>query len=35
MDQFKFMIIKMEITPQEIIEKYNLKDKENEGWIYI
>ena len=35
MDQFEYMSLKIEIIPKEIIEQYNLKDKEYEGWIYI
>ena len=34
-DLFEYMRLKMEIFPKEIIEKYNLRDRDHEGWVYI
>ncbi len=32
----EFMRFKMKLIPDEIVEKYNLKDKvDDQGWIYV
>ena len=35
MERPEYMRLPIKIIPQEITEKYNLKDIENEGWIYV
>ena len=31
----EYMRLAMKVLPQEIIEQYNLKEKETDGWVYV
>ena len=35
MDHAQYMRLPIKITPQEIINKYNLNDIEEDGWVYV
>ena len=35
MKVFEYMYLPISIIPQEIIDKYNLRDLAEDGWVYI
>ena len=35
MERFDYMRLKMEDIPENVIEKYELKDKEEDGQVYV
>jgi len=34
MDLPEYMKLKLDLIPDEIIEKYNLREKQHNGWVY-
>ena len=35
MEKPEYMRMPLKLMPEEIVKKYNLKELENDGWIYI
>ena len=35
LDKPEYMRMPMKIMPPEIVEKYNIKSKEDDGWVYL
>ena len=35
LDKPEYMRMPMNIMPPEIVEKYNIKSKEDDGWVYL
>ena len=31
----EYMRLAMKVLPQEVVQKYNLKEKETDGWVYV